>query len=131
MPASRQRPEQEPQPAMPSGADALEAIWRVVAALAPGEVASYGEVARRAGLPGRARLAARALRLAPEALQLPLHRVVAAGGRIALPPGSSGFRLQRSRLLAEGHRVDARGRLAGPTAGIDLDAAVWGPPPAR
>lgn len=84
-------------------------------------------MARRAGLPGRARLAARALRLAPEALRLPWHRVIAAAGRIAFPPGSAGFRRQRGRLVAEGHRVDDRGRLAPRPGGVDLDAAVWGP----
>lgn len=131
MPAPRPPASCQPKPATPGGADAMEAIWREVAALAPGEVASYGEVARRAGLPGRARLVARALRLAPRALDLPWHRVVTASGRIAFPPDSGGFREQRTRLIAEGHRVDDRGRLARPPVAVDLDAAVWGPPRVR
>ncbi|MBX3727404.1 MAG: MGMT family protein [Xanthomonadales bacterium] len=115
---------------VPRGEAALAALWQAIAALPAGEVASYGEVARRAGLPGRARLAARALRLAPDSLQLPWHRVVAAGLRIAFAPGSRGFRLQRSRLQAEGHRIDARGRLVGAAAAVDvdIDAALWAPP---
>jgi len=39
---------------------AESAIVKAVRALRAGEVAAYGEVARRAGLPGRARLVARA-----------------------------------------------------------------------
>lgn len=126
----RKRQQDAPPAAVPRGDAALAALWQAIAALAPGEVASYGEVARRAGLPGRARLAARALRLAPDALDLPWHRVVAAGGRIAFAPGSRGFRQQCSRLRAEGHRIDARGRLqlAASAPGQDLDAVLWAPP---
>lgn len=64
-----------------------------------GKVASYGEVARAAGFPGAARQVVWALR---QSHGLPWHRVVAAGGRIALP-GEAGFE-QRLRLEAEGVR---------------------------
>lgn len=62
-----------------------------------GKVASYGEVARAAGFPGAARQVVWALR---RSHGLPWHRVLAAGGRIALP-GEAGFE-QRLRLEAEG-----------------------------
>lgn len=64
-----------------------------------GKVASYGEVARAAGFPGAARQVVWALR---QSHGLPWHRVLAAGGRIALP-GEAGFE-QRLRLEAEGVR---------------------------
>ena len=64
-----------------------------------GRVASYGEVARAAGFPGAARQVVWALR---QSHGLPWHRVLAAGGRIALP-GEGGFD-QRLRLEAEGVR---------------------------
>lgn len=64
-----------------------------------GKVATYGEVARAAGFPGAARQVVWALR---QSHGLPWHRVLAAGGRIALP-GEAGFE-QRLRLEAEGVR---------------------------
>lgn len=81
---------------------ALEAIWHVVCAIPRGQVSTYGAVARAAGLPGRARQAGFALRLAPEELNLPWHRVVGAGGRIVFPQSSRQHREQARRLRAEG-----------------------------
>src|SRR5258708_12306913 len=52
-----------------------------------GKVSSYGAVARAAGFPGAARQVVWTLR---QPHGLPWHRVVASGGRIALP-GESGF----------------------------------------
>ena len=89
-----------------------QAIWDIVGTIPPGRVASYGQVARLAGLPGRARLVGTALGEA-ESRRLPWHRVINAQGRIALPPNSPGFREQRKRLREEGvmvlkGRVDLR-----------------------
>jgi methylated-DNA-protein-cysteine methyltransferase-like protein len=81
---------------------ALEAIWHAVCAIPRGRVSTYGAVARTAGLPGRARQAGFALRVAPEALNLPWHRVVGAGGRIVFPRSSPEHREQARRLRAEG-----------------------------
>jgi methylated-DNA-protein-cysteine methyltransferase related protein len=107
-----------------AASSALEAIWREVAALPRGSVATYGGIAARAGLPRRARLVGHALKIAPRALALPWHRVVAAGGRIAFRPGSAAHREQRRRLRAEGVAV-VRGRVRLPRA-ADLDALLWG-----
>jgi len=46
-----------------------------------------------------------ALKVAPPALALPWHRVLAAGGRIAFPTGSRAYLEQRRRLRAEGLSV--------------------------
>jgi methylated-DNA-protein-cysteine methyltransferase-like protein len=89
---------------------ALEAIWDVVARIPRGRVSTYGDVARAAGLPGRARLAGHALKHTPDGLELPWHRVVGAGGRIVFPPGTGAFREQTRRLRAEGIDV-ANGRV--------------------
>jgi methylated-DNA-protein-cysteine methyltransferase-like protein len=99
-------------------------IRAAVRALAPGQVAGYGEIARRAGLPGRARLAARVLSENDDP-QLPWHRVVRSDGRIAFPEGSTGFREQVRRLRAEGVTVVA-GRVRMPPRVRDLDAEIWG-----
>lgn len=84
---------------------ALQALWHVIAAIPRGQVCTYGGVARAAGLPGRARQSAYALRMAPVELHLPWHRVLGAGGRIVFPAGSAAFREQARRLRAEGVRV--------------------------
>lgn len=105
--------------------DAIGRILAVVRAIAPGQVAGYGEVARRAGLPGRARLAARVL-AGNDDPSLPWHRVLRADGRIAFAQGSPGFDEQCRRLRAEGVVV-AHGRVKRPTGAIDLDAEFWGP----
>jgi len=90
---------------------AIQAIWDVVAQIPPGTVSTYGDVARAAGLPGRARQTGYALKHTPEGLHLPWHRVVGAGGKIVFPPGSSAFREQARRLRGEGVRVN-NGRVA-------------------
>jgi len=105
--------------------EAAHRILAAVRAIPAGQVAGYGEVARRAGLPGRARLAAKVL-AGNEDPSLPWHRVLRADGRIAFPEGSWGFREQCRRLRAEGVVVE-RGRVRRPAAALDLDAALWGP----
>lgn len=70
----------------------------VLAALGPGEVVSYGEVAAQAGHPGAARAVGNLLR---RASGLPWWRVVAASGRLV--PGHE--REQARRLRAEGVEV--------------------------
>lgn len=103
---------------------AAERIYAVIRAIPPGQVAGYGEVARRAGLPGRARWVARLLGENTDRA-LPWHRVVRADGRIAFPAGSPGFAEQCTRLRCEGVTVDA-GRVRGQRAAATLDAQIWG-----
>ncbi|MCJ0825993.1 MGMT family protein [Luteimonas sp. 50] len=109
-----------------AGPAAADAILAAVRAIPRGQVAGYGEVARRAGLPGRARLAARVLSGNTDA-SLPWHRVLRSDGRIAFPEGSRGFREQARRLRAEGVAV-ANGRVRMARVVPDLDAEVWGMP---
>ena len=102
---------------------ALQAIWKAVRAIPRGQVSSYGTVAKRAGLPGRARLVGHALKVAPNDLNLPWHRVVAAGGRIVFPKESRQFAEQRKRLRAEGVEL-TRGRVVR-EASVSLDELLW------
>ncbi len=114
--------------AYPSAVDAPTAARRILAtvrAIAPGQVAGYGEVARRAGLPGRARLVARVLASTQEP-GLPWHRVLRSDGRIALPRGSDAWLEQVRRLRAEGVPVDD-GRVRVLRGQAALDATLWGP----
>lgn len=107
-------------------ADPRERILQVVRAIPRGQVLGYGEVARRAGLPGRARLAARVLSENDDP-KLPWHRVLRSDGRIALPAGSPGFDRQVALLRKEGLTVES-GRVRGVRAAADIDELVWGPP---
>ncbi len=102
------------------------AILAAVRAVPRGTVASYGEIARRAGLPGRARLVGRVLRTTSDA-RLPWHRVTGAQGRIAFAAGSAPAREQARRLQREGLTV-VRNRVRLPMLEqTTLDAAVWAP----
>ncbi len=56
-------------------------VYEVTRAIPPGEVLTYGEVARRVGEPGAARAVGQALGHNPFAPVIPCHRVLAAGGR--------------------------------------------------
>ena len=84
-----------------------------IRAVPPGRVCSYGGIARRAGLPRRARMVARLLAQNDDP-ELPWHRIVRADGRIAFAAGSRAFRQQCARLKREGVVVvDGRVRLHG------------------
>jgi methylated-DNA-protein-cysteine methyltransferase-like protein len=110
--------------------DAATRIYAAIAAIPPGRVASYGAIAARAGLPGRARLVGRLLGEVPDGMELPWYRVLRSSGHIAMPPGSRGFREQARRLRAEGVEVK-NGRVPLSRFGLDgdLDHALWGMPP--
>ncbi len=106
-------------------------IVRVIRAIARGTVTSYGEIATRAGMPGRARLVGHVLGTTA-ADGLPWFRVLRSDGRIAFPPGSRGYREQVRHLAAEGVLV-VRGRVDTVAHGWDrdLDAVLWAPPAAK
>lgn len=106
-------------PVAPEDNESIQAIWNVIARIPRGQVSSYGDVARAAGLPGRARLAGKALRLMPEDMNLPWHRVMGAGGRIVFPKSSRHFREQARLLRSEGVPVKD-GRVAR-SALVNLD----------
>jgi methylated-DNA-protein-cysteine methyltransferase-like protein len=90
---------------LPEDNPSFQEIWAVVDGIARGAVSTYGAVARAAGMPGRARLTGRALREAPQEMNIPWHRVVGAGGKIVFPRTSAHFREQAKRLRAEGVTV--------------------------
>jgi methylated-DNA-protein-cysteine methyltransferase-like protein len=104
-------------------ADAAERrrrILGVVARIPRGRVASYGQVAALAGLPGRAREVGHVLAGLREGRRTPWQRVINAAGRVS-PRGLFGDENHQRRLLeAEGVRFDSRGR-------IPLDRYGWEP----
>lgn len=97
------------------------AILLVVSRIPPGRVATYGQVALLAGLPGRARLVGHVLSRLPRSSLLPWHRVVNATGRSSLP-GAAG---ERQRRLLARENVEMRdGR-------VSLSRHIWTPVPSR
>jgi methylated-DNA-protein-cysteine methyltransferase-like protein len=91
-------------------------ILATVDSIPRGNVATYGEIAREAGLSGRARLVGRILRELPSGSKIPWHRVINAAGRISVR-GTSEHE-QARRLRRERVTIDARGR-------IDLARHRW------
>ena len=75
-------------------------------------MATYGQVARLANLPGHARLVGYALSALGEESRIPWHRVVNARGQISLRTceGPAGI-LQRLRLEREKVVFDGHGRI--------------------
>jgi methylated-DNA-protein-cysteine methyltransferase-like protein len=76
-------------------------IWKTVNAIPIGKVASYGQVADLAGLPGRARLVGKSLGYVPENMQVNWHRVLRSNGQIAFLKGSEQAQLQTGLLQEE------------------------------
>src|ERR1700761_8024499 len=105
-----------------------EAIKRTIAAIPRGRVSSYGEIAQRAGLPGRARLVGKVLGDSGYE-KLPWHRVLRSSGQSAFAPGTRGFREQSQRLRTEGV-VIVNGRVDLQRFGWErnLYIELWGPP---
>lgn len=84
-------------------------VLSVVSRIPVGKVATYGDIARRAGRPGAARAVGNIMRTARRP-GLPYHRVIASGGQIGGYGGN--VQLKISLLVAEGHTVRRR-RIAG------------------
>lgn len=96
------------------GASALKRvrIYEVVRRVPRGKVATYGQVARLAGLGEHARLVGYAMAALHAGSRVPWHRVVNAQGRISARSGDGEEAvLQRVLLEREGVRFDARGAI--------------------
>ncbi len=93
-------------PLAPAGTPFQRRVWRALRAIPPGEVRTYGELARQLG--SSARAVGGACRANPLPLVVPCHRVVAAGG----PGGFAGrtqgaaLALKRRLLAREGVRLE-------------------------
>jgi methylated-DNA-protein-cysteine methyltransferase-like protein len=87
-----------------------EKIYAVVKKIPKGKVATYGQIAQLAGLPGRARQVGYALNKTPTGRTLPWQRVVNAQGKVSL--GGRGKGEQQRLLEDEGIEFDRQGRIA-------------------
>jgi len=105
------------------GMQVFTRILDVVRRVPRGRVATYGQIARLAGLPRHARHVGYALHGLPFGTPLPWHRVLNASGGIS-QRGWDAMATQRLRLESEGVAFGPRGRVA-------LDRYGWRPNAAR
>ena len=84
-------------------------IYRAVKRVPRGRVATYGQIAELAGLPGHARQVGYALHALAEDSVVPWHRVINARGQISLDELAA--RIQRALLEAEGVIFGPGGRV--------------------
>lgn len=77
-------------------------ILRTVQLIPTGKVASYGQIADLAGLPGRARLVGKSLGFLPKDMNVPWYKVLRSNGQIAFPIGSEQSQIQTGLLQQEG-----------------------------
>lgn len=96
------QPQPKTTPKVPEQGDLAERIWQVVMAIPAGKVASYGDVANMAGLPGYARYVGTTLSKLPDNSSLPWYRVINSQGKISFPAGSDTYERQIKRLENEG-----------------------------
>jgi len=95
-------------------------IYAVVRRIPRGKVATYGQVARLAGLPGRARQVGYAMHALPAGSRVPWQRVINAQGRVSRRRSAGAELSQRILLEREGVRF-------GPGARIPLALFGWKP----
>src|SRR5262245_21978456 len=106
-----------PAPRTPGNHARIEAVVRRIPR---GRVATYGQVAVLAGLPGHARQVGYALHALANGSPVPWQRVVNARGEVSLRRTPGWESVQRALLEREGIAFDARGR-------IDLERRLWRP----
>ncbi|MEK7402178.1 MAG: MGMT family protein [Gemmatimonadota bacterium] len=89
--------------------DSYDRIYAAVRRVPRGRVATYGQIAAMAGLPGHARQVGYALHALKVSTGVPWQRVINAKGMISLRPMRGGVS-QRLLLEGEGVAFDAAGR---------------------
>ena len=99
-------------------------VWEVVAAIPPGRVMGYGEVARAAGFPRYSRMVGASMGRSPD--PLPWHRVVRSNRTLAFEQGSRAYREQARLLKQEGVRFEGPKIIQVETE-ENLDRILWGP----
>ena len=95
-------------------------IYSVVRRIPRGSVATYGQIATLAGMPGHARQVGYAMHALPSHSTVPWHRVINARGEISRRRRGTGELEQRGLLEREGVRIDWRGR-------VSLERFCWRP----
>lgn len=100
--------------------DAYDRIYAVIRRIPDGQVATYGQIARLAGLGAHARMVGYALSALPERSDIPWHRVINARGEISKRSEPAHEPVQRALLEQEDIGF-------GPDARISLTRYQWQP----
>jgi methylated-DNA-protein-cysteine methyltransferase-like protein len=106
---SRGASKADPRNGRQSAGSTYARVYAVVRRVPTGRVATYGQVARVAGLGDHARMVGYALAALPNETTVPWHRVINAQGTVSRRRSGDSLS-QRMRLEREGVRFDARGR---------------------
>lgn len=85
-------------------------VWRALAAIEPGTVTSYGELARRIGRPQAVRAVGAAVGRNPLSIVVPCHRVLGSAG--ALTGYAGGLPRKQALLALEGRAAEALAQAA-------------------
>ncbi|HDP69160.1 MAG TPA: MGMT family protein [Candidatus Marinimicrobia bacterium] len=86
-------------------------IYAVVKSIPFGKIATYGQIAALAGLPGRARQVGYALHALPDSSDIPWHRVINAKGEISIRSDPLYADIQRHLLESEGVVFNSQNRI--------------------
>lgn len=87
----------------------FEMVYEIVKQIPRGKVMSYGQVARAAGFPRKAREVGWALHVNPDPEHIPCHRVVNREGRVSPAFVFGGENMQVALLKSEGVEFDENG----------------------
>lgn len=94
-------------------------IYEQVRRVPRGRVATYGQIARLAGIPKGARIVGYALHANPEPGIIPCHRIVNREGRLSPAFAFGGVNMQEKLLRDEGVEIE--------NGYVDIEKYVWRP----
>ncbi|MGH9857529.1 MAG: MGMT family protein [Acidobacteriota bacterium] len=93
-----------------------ETVWQWVKKVPRGKVATYGQIARLAGIEGQARFVGYALHALKRTPGVPWHRIINSQGKISL----SGLPAKRQKRLLEMEKIEFS-----PAGKINLKRFQW------
>lgn len=96
-----------------------QTVYTLVQKIPKGKVATYGQLAKRAGSPGAVRLVGLFMKRNPNPSKIPCHRVVASDGNLTGYAFGEGISTKKAMLLKEGVAF-IRDR-------VDLKKSEWRP----
>ncbi len=96
----------------------FERVYEIVRKIPKGKVATYGQIARMAGEPRKAKIVGWALHQNPYQGDVPCHRVVNRYGELAGSFAFGGSEVQKDLLIKEGIIFDANEK-------INLGIYLW------
>jgi len=93
------------------GSEIYQKIYGIVKQIPCGHVATYGQIAMLAGIPGHARQVGYAMYALPDDSDVPWHRVINAKGEVSIRSDPFFADIQRHLLEAEGITFDEKNRI--------------------